>query len=277
MKVNKLHQTQSIRPRAWMHNRIETWLACATVLALLASTSPVRADGDSDQNGSRSLQGQQNEKTRSRDAREIAGRGDVASLPGPLKDRIVEMAGRPHTYVPQTLFSEVKGIGKDADVPSQLFQYYLLDTTGFQPNVFTTVIPGINDTAIPTAANAANGGRLTVGSVRVVLEPKPGLPTDPNDPGAFIDVFTDISGLFVINNESGWYEGWMIRDIPVPPVAEPHPDGRARYGTMTSADADALAAMGSGNNIPGNLFTFDGNAVRRFPAQGNTVSFPIST
>jgi len=202
-----------------MHNRMETWLTCATALALLVSTSPVRADGDSDQNGSRSLQGQQNEKTRSRDAREIAGRGDVAPLPGPLKDRIVEMAGRPHTYVPQTLFSEVKGIGKDADVPSQLFQYYLLDTTGFQSNVFTAVIPGINDTAIPTAANAANG-LLTIGSVRVVLEPKPGLPTDPNDPGAFIDIFTDISGLFVINNESGWYEGWMDRDIPVPPVAQ---------------------------------------------------------
>ncbi|MCI0747400.1 MAG: hypothetical protein L0Y58_18495 [Verrucomicrobia subdivision 3 bacterium] len=277
INTNKLHQSQSSRPRAWMHHRIETWLACATALALLASTSPARADRDDDDDGKRSLRGQQNEKTRERDAREIAKRGDITTLPGPLKDRIVEMAGRPHTYVPQTVFSEVAGTGKNADVPSQLFQYYLLDTTGFESNVFTSVIPGINDTAIPTAANAANGGRPTVGSVRVVLEPKPGLPTDPNDPGAFVDIFTDISGLFVINNESGWYEGWMDRDIPVPPVAEPHPDGRARYGTMTSADADALAAMGSGNNIPGNLFTFDGNAVRRFPAQGNTVSFPIST
>jgi hypothetical protein len=258
-----------------MQNRIETSLACAIALTLLASTSPVRADGESDQNGSRSLQGQQNEKTRVQDAREIAARGDVAPLPGPLKNRIVEMAGRPHTYVPQTIFSEVKGIGKESDVPSQLFQYYLLDTTGFQPNVFTTVIPGINDTAIATAANAANG-LPTVGCVRVVLEPKPGLPTDPNDPGAFIDIFTDISGLFVINNESGWYEGWMDRDIPVPPVAEPHADGRARYGTMTPDDAAALAAMGSGNNIPGNIFTSDGNAVRSFPDQGNTVSFPIS-
>ncbi len=264
-------------------NCIETWLACASALALLASTSPARADRDDDDGGKRSLRGQQNEKTRRQDAREIAKRGDVATLPGSLKDRIVEMAGRPHTYVPQTLFSEVKGSGNNADVPSQLFQYYLLDTTGFQPNVFTTVIPGINDTAIPTAANAANGGRLTVGSVRVVLEPKPGLPTDPNDPGAFIDIFTDISGLFVINNESGWYEGWMIRDMPVPAVAESHPDGRARYGTMTPADAAALAAMGSGNNVPGNIFTADGNAVRfpsntdRFPdIQGNTVAFPIS-
>jgi hypothetical protein len=258
-----------------MHSHIETGLACAAALALLASSSPLSADDGDGENRRHGLQGQQNEKTRIQDAREIAARGDVASLPGPLKDRIVEMAGRPHTYVPQTVFSEVKGIDKDTDVPSQLFQYYLLDTTGFQSNVFTSVIPGINDTAIPTAANAANG-LLTVGSVRVVLEPKPGLPTDPNDPGAFIDIFTDISGLFVINNESGWYEGWMDRDILVPPVAEPHPDGRARYGTMTPADAAALAVMGSSNNIPGNIFTFDGNAARRFPEQGNTVSFPIS-
>src|SRR5262245_24706469 len=167
-------------------NRIEKWLACAAALAVLASTSPVRADRDDEENGRRSLRGQQNEKTRKQDAREIALRGDVVSLPGPLKDRIVEMAGRPHTYVPQTLFSEVKGTGNNADVPSQLFQYYLLDTTGFESNIFTAVIPGINDTAIPTAANAANGGRPTVGAVRVVLEPKPGLPTDPHDPGAFI-------------------------------------------------------------------------------------------
>jgi len=41
----------------------------------------------------------------------------------------------------------------------------------------------------------------------VVLEPKPGLPTDPNDPRAFNDVFTDISPLFVINNESAGMKG----------------------------------------------------------------------
>ncbi len=55
--------------------------------------------------------------------------------------------------------------------------------------------------------------------MRVVLEPKPGLPTDPTNPRAFVDVFTDIDPLFVINNESGWYEGWMIHDITVPEVA----------------------------------------------------------
>jgi hypothetical protein len=59
----------------------------------------------------------------------------------------------------------------------------------------------------------------TIGTVRLVLEPKPGLPTDPHNVRAFIDIFTDIAGLFVINNESGWYEGWMIHDLTVAPVS----------------------------------------------------------
>ena len=33
------------------------------------------------------------------------------------------------------------------------------------------------------------------------------------EPRAFIDIFTDISGLFVIDNESGWYEGWLMWDL----------------------------------------------------------------
>src|SRR5262245_49848002 len=135
----------------------------------------------------------------------ITSRQDVRLLPGPLKRRVLAIAQRPHTFLPITAFSE-------ADGRSQLIPYYLLDTAGFQPNVFTSIVPGINDGAIPTAANFANGGLPTVGSVRVVLEPKPGLPTDPDDVRAFIDIFTDVSGLFVINNESGWYEGWMIHD-----------------------------------------------------------------
>src|SRR5262249_13762328 len=90
------------------------------------------------------------QENRKSDGRKVAERKDVRQLPTPLKERLVEIAERPHTYLPITAFSEA------AD-PSQLFQYYLLDTTGFQPNVFTSVIPGINDTAIATAANAANG------------------------------------------------------------------------------------------------------------------------
>ncbi len=208
----------------------------------------------------------------------FANRGDIRHLSTPLKSRLVEIAERPHTFEPITAFSE-------ADEPSRLFQYYLVDTKNFQPNVFTATIPGINDGVIATAANAANGGLPTIGSVRVVLEPKPGLPTDPNDPRAFIDVFMDFSGLFVINNESGWYEGWMISDIRVPPLAPPRADGKAQFGKITAADAVAIAAWGHGNNIPGNIFTVDGNPPRFgsatdvFPdpaRQPNVVPHPVS-
>jgi hypothetical protein len=207
--------------------------------------------------------------------RALRERADIKFLPDQLQDRLVELARRPHSYLPLTAFSE-------ADEPSELFGYYLIDTTGFFPNVFTSIVPGINDNGvIPTGANFANGGLPTVGAVRVTLEPKPGLPTDPDDPRAFIDMFTDISGLFVINNESGWYEGWMAHTLRVPPVAQPLADGRAQYGTMTPADAAALAAMGSGNNVPGRFFTLDGNAAR-FPSAGgtvpgNTLLFSVST
>jgi hypothetical protein len=193
------------------------------------------------------------------DMETVANRDDIRKLPAPLKERLVELAGRPHSVLPVQTFSE-------ADQPSQLFQYYLLDTTGFEPNVFTTLIPGVNDAA-QLSVTGANCGLPTIGTVRVVLEPKPGLPTDPNDPRAFIDVFTDIDPLFVINNESGWYEGWMIHDLIVPNIAPPRSDGTgaATFGTITAADADALKAMGTGNNVPGNTFTTDGSAAH-FPS-----------
>jgi len=149
------------------------------------------------------------------------------------------------------------------------------------------VIPGLNDTAMKTATGA-NCALPTVGSVRLVVEPKPGLPTDPNNPRAFIDVFTDIEGLFVINNESGWYEGWMIHDLRVPSISPPRSDGSAKFGTMTSEDAAFLQRMGGktnipGNNIPGHIFTVDGKAVRlpnasdHFPdVQTNVVPIQLS-
>src|SRR6185436_14569186 len=185
----------------------------------------------------------------------VLNRQDVRKLPDPLKNRLGKLARRPHTYLPMPAFAE-------ADKSSKLFQYYLLDSDDFQPNIFTAIIPGINDHAIPTAANAANGQLPTLGAVRVVLEPKPGLPTDPEDVEAFIDVFTDISGLFVINNESGWYEGWMIHNLVVPTVAPPRPDGHAQFGTMTAADAIAIGSLGKHHNVHGQLFTIDGNDVR---------------
>jgi len=189
----------------------------------------------------------------------VVNRGDIRNLPAPLKERLAQLAARPHSVLPVQTFAE-------ADQPSQLFQYYLLDTTGFEPNVFTTSIPGVNDAA-QLSVTGADCGLPTIGTVRVVLEPKPGLPTDPNDPRAFIDVFSDIDPLFVINNESGWYEGWMIHDLTVPNVAPPRSDGTgaAAFGTITAADAAALNAMGTGNNVPGNTFTTDGAAVH-FPS-----------
>jgi hypothetical protein len=193
----------------------------------------------------------------------VAGRGDIASLPLDLKNQLVRIGGRPHSTLPIQAYAE-------ADSPSQLFQYYLLDTHGFEPNVFTSRIPGVNDTAMLTATGG-NCGIPTIGAIRVVVEPKPGLPTDPGNVRAFIDMFTDISGLFVINNESGWYEGWMIHDLIVPNVSRPRPDRHAQFGTITAADAAKLAAMGTGNNVAGNIFTVDGGAVH-FPSE--TDHFP---
>jgi len=192
-----------------------------------------------------------------RDVAFVTHRGDVRHLPLPLKNRLGELAARPHSVLPVQAFAE-------ADQPSQLFQYYLLDSKSFQPNVFSAVIPGLNDQAQLTAFGG-NGGLPTIGAVRVVLEPKPGLPTDPNDVRAFIDVFTDLSSLFVINNESGWYEGWMIHDLTVPDAAPPRADGHAQFGKLLDADKNALLAMGHNHNQPGAIFTLDGNPVR-FPS-----------
>ena len=142
-----------------------------------------------------------------KDRATVAQRGDIVNLPGPLKSRLVQLADRPHSQLPTQAYSE-------ADQRSRLFQYYLLDTNGFEPNVFTTIFPGIND-QVQLTVTGANCGLPTVGAVRVVVEPKPDEPADPTNPHAFIDLFTDIDPLFVINNEAGWYESWMIHDLTV--------------------------------------------------------------
>jgi hypothetical protein len=199
------------------------------------------------------------------DGTAVATRGDIVSLPAPLKNQLTRLACRPHSTLPIQFFAE-------ANSPSQLFQYYLLDANGFEPNVFTSLITGVNETAMFTASGA-NCGLPTIAAVRLVVEPKEGLPDDPGNPRAFIDIITDISGLFVINNESGWYEGWMIHDLEVAPVAKPGHHGHPKFGTITEEDAEILAAMGSGNNVPGNTFTVDGDAPH-FPSAGD--HFPDS-
>src|SRR5689334_13428422 len=210
------------------------------------------------------------------DRETLENRGDIRHLPQSLKQRLVRLADRPHTALPLQAFAE-------ADEPSQLFQYYLLDTQGFEPNVFTAIIPGVNDAA-QLSVTGGNCGLPTAGAVRVVLEPKPGLPTDPKNPRAFNDVFTDISPLFVINNESGWYEGWMIHDLTIPNVnTTPRKDGHAQFGAILPADAAMLKEMGNGHNVTGAVFTTDGQAVHlpsasdHFPdVQSNTVPIYVS-
>jgi hypothetical protein len=197
----------------------------------------------------------------------FCARGDIAPLSSqpatrPLQDRLVTLDCSPHSVTPLQVFAEAD----PATRRSRLFMYYLLDNTGFQPSVFTTKIHGVNDQAMKTVWGA-NCGLATIGAVRVELEPKPGLPSDPDDIRAFIDIFTDIRGLFVINNESGWYEGWMIHDLRVVDVAPADSKGQARFGTITARDAAMLAAMGTGNNVPGHFFTVD----------GRTPHFPSAT
>lgn len=188
-------------------------------------------------------------------------RGDIRQLPPALRDALTALSQQQVTYPPQTAFNEAAGA-------SQLFQYYLLDSNNFQPNAFSSASP-------------------SNGAVRVVLEPKPGLPTDPNDVRAAIDTFTDIVGLPVLNNEAGFYEAWMFHDVVVPAVAAPRAGSTsAQFGTITAADAAVLQTMGSHNDVPGNIFTQDGNAPRfgspsdSFGTPGgsqpNTVPVPVS-
>ncbi len=209
------------------------------------------------------------------DAVTVHHRGDVIHLPDPLRDALQFLAARPHSVLPLQAYAE-------AGQPSQLFQYYLLTTHGFEANPFTALFPGINDTAQLTATGF-DCGLSSFGAVRLVVEPKPGLPADPNDIHAFIDIFTDISGLFVINNESGWYEGWMIHDLTVPTAAPPRSDGHAQFGMLTAADVKQLHYMGKGHNTQGRIFTMDGMDLRfpsshdHFPnTQTNVVPIQLS-
>ena len=260
----------------------ETRLIAGVIsLAVSMFSGGVLAD-DSDSNVGRKTECSKPLNSDPKEVKQLIKRGDIRPLPRDLCDQLVDIERRPHSLSPLPVFSE-------ADDPSLLFSYYLLNTNDFEPNPFTAAIDGINDQALPTGANFANGGLPTIGSVRVVFEPKEGLPGDPQtpeDPAAFIDIFTDISGLFVINNESGWYEGWLIRDLSVPDtIAELDNLGVNPWGTITQADYGALLANSAeGANTLGSIFTVDGQSIR-FPSkddefanglQGNTIGFPVS-
>jgi hypothetical protein len=82
-----------------------------------------------------------------REENQLLHRGDIENLPRPLQARLLQLLEQPHAFPAVPAFNEAAN-------PSLLFQYYLLDQSSFQPNVFTAQIPGINDTATPPASGA---------------------------------------------------------------------------------------------------------------------------
>lgn len=125
-----------------LNNQIKSWKAAklATHLLVLALASSFVTRSYAEQPPAPchpNPQAAQDEAT-------VRGRGDVTNLPAPLQDRLGQLANRPHSQLPLQVYAE-------ADGASQLFQYYLLDTSGFEPNVFTKIFPGVNE---PRAADS---------------------------------------------------------------------------------------------------------------------------
>src|ERR1700719_619304 len=93
-----------------------------------------------------------------------------------------------------------------------------------------------------------------------------GWPAEPTDPTSSPGRLITSPRPRTAASSSCWYEGWMIHDIAVPNVAPPRKDGHAQFGTITQRDAELLARMGTGNNVPGHIFTVDGRPPH-FPAR----------
>ena len=75
----------------------------------------------------------------------------------------------------------------------------------------------------------------------------------------------------------------MIHDLVVPEVGPPRADGHALFGMMTADDAAALTATLGDHDVPGAIFTLDGEDVRptdasdHFPdVQTNVVPLQLS-
>jgi hypothetical protein len=177
---------------------------------------------------------------------------DLTDFPSGLAARIVDLnacksrlQGTHGTFPVQSIQAESEGT-------PLLYAYYNIDMTGIN-SPFTQPVAGVTDQCSLPANNA-------IGTVRAVLEPKPDAVVDANDPRSLVDIFTDVCGLVVINNESGWYEGWINHDLRVPLIEAAQTDGRARFNRITQADADLLKGLGDGHNLPGAIFTTDGLA-----------------
>jgi len=105
--------------------------------------------------------------------------------------------------------------------------------------------------------------------------PKPGLPTDPNNPAAPSSTYLPTSTRCLSStNESGWYEGWMIHDLTVPQVNANA--SRRRPCAVWAPILQAGCRRSEGNGEWGiisraNIFTMDGNAVH-FPSRVRIIS-----
>jgi hypothetical protein len=245
-------------------------LHTAAVLAAIGCSQAADPDA-STQQGVRPISGNGSPKTKP------AGE-TTSGVPGALAARIGELNACQSRLQETRRTFPVQDIQAESEGSPILYAFYNLDESGIT-NTFTTHVPGQNNECTLPANNA-------IGTVRGVIEPKPGAIVDPNDPRSLIDIFTDVCGLIVINNESGWYEGWIFHDVKVPEVAPAMPDGHAPFARITQADADLLVAKGTGQNVPGNLLTNDGRAPTtnlvstgvgesQFPAF-NRVSVPVS-
>jgi hypothetical protein len=126
----------------------------------------------------------------------VRNRGDVIALPDPLKDRLARLANRPHSILPLQVFNE-------ADNPSQLFQYYLLETSVSAQRLHHSH-PGVNDQVQLSVTGAIAGCPRSVRVRRAGTQTRAA--DRSHNPRPSSTSSTDISGLFVINNESGWYE-----------------------------------------------------------------------
>lgn len=181
-------------------------------------------------------------------------RGTKVALPAVLESRLKELANCRDRTQSRARTEPVQDV--ESDAPALLLGYYNISSDAAN-GAFTPQSGG---------AVCAAPVRSAIGTVRLVVEvPAHGYP-DLADPATKVDYFTDVCGVQPIESESGWYEGWLVHDLKVPPVADAEGQpihvapgaGSVTTSLLTQADADRLAEMGEGENVPGNLFTVDG-------------------
>jgi len=176
----------------------------------------------------------------------------VVNLPQThLKDRLVQVRGSAPT--PRHTICRCRWFRRSGQGPVSLFQYYLLDTGRLSSPTSSTKLFSRNPTT--TVQLTATGGRLaglaTPRDRPIGARAKAGAAHRSRvNPKALLSMsLRTISPLFVINNESGWYEGLDdSRSSWVPDTAGPR-RGRERAhgsvrGKITAAGCRRVARNG---------------------------------